>query len=104
MNFIGSRFDYRIDRGSRMHSILSRQSAGFDLELLKSIGERQRKVEIVVWIVVHRPVEHERRSPSSSSRDGESLSAGLSLPGSAGGQSRLDHRPRKKDEVGCIAS
>ena len=43
-----------------MHAVLRRQRAGFRPELLKRIGERQRKIQVVVRIVVRGSIQDVR--------------------------------------------
>ena len=42
---------------ARVHAVLRRHRARLGAELLQRIGERQRQVQVVVRVVVHRAVE-----------------------------------------------
>jgi hypothetical protein len=102
VKLIRAGLDHSVDRGPGVHAVLGGQSAGLHLEFLQRIGERQRQVEVVVRIIMHRPIEHVRGSERCSARDGKSFAAGLSLPGPAGRQAGLDDRSGQYHEIGGI--
>jgi hypothetical protein len=55
-----------------MHAVLRGQAAGGYLELLQRIRKRERHVQVVVVVVVHRAVERVRhaRAHAAGNRDG----------------------------------
>ena len=59
---------HRVHRRRRVHAVVGGQSARRDAELLHRVGERERQIEVVVRVVVHRPVEHVGHAGAETAR------------------------------------
>ena len=59
---IGARLRHRVHRAARVHAVLGGEPARRDAEFLQRIGKRQRHVQVVVRVVVHRAVEQVRHA------------------------------------------
>src|SRR6185503_12520354 len=84
-----------------MESVLRGQAAGGDAEFLKGIGKRQWEVDVLLRVVVLRPVEAVADAGRESSGNGD-VDAGRH-PASADG-SCLDRRTDAEHELRGVAS
>src|SRR6516164_7999781 len=55
--FIRARFNNRVDGRGGMIPVLCGQRAGFDFKLLQGVRKRERKIDAVKQVVVHRAIE-----------------------------------------------
>ena len=95
--FVRARLRDRIHRRRRVHAVLGGQSARRDAELLHRVGERERQIEVVVRIVVHRAVQDicDAGAESTGDRYGHGIGS-LPLAADVG---RVHGGARQDDEV-----
>ena len=102
---VRARLGHRVDRRARMHAVLRRQRAGFRLEFLQRVGERQRQVQVVARVVVHRAIEHVAHAERQPAGQRIGLGAAAAAHGAAREGLHLRHRRRQiLQQVGGVAS
>ena len=95
-----------VDRATRVRAILRRHRARLGAEFLHGIGERQRQVQVVVRVVVHRAVE----DPGHAERQAAGQRIRLAAVAAAHAAARrvelwLRHRSGKqRQQIGRIAA
>ena len=73
MKIVCARLGHRVDCARGVLSILGRQRAGFHLEFLQRVGEGQRQIQVVEWIVMRAPVQQIGQAIVQPARHGNGL-------------------------------
>src|SRR5262245_6140822 len=102
MKLVRARLRYRVNPGARVHARTGGYRTGLNLELLKRVWKRYRKIVLTIRIDMYRTIEDVQRTTRSSSGD-------IDIHRSLHSSMRCRHVGRNgcsrdKDQIRCITA